>query len=81
MLVARRSRRHVMIRHAEGETGLRNRHTALGQPAEGVERAFMHVMAIHPEQRIAVLAAHDLVRGPKFIDQGLGFGHAKADAA
>ena len=39
-----------MIRHPEGETGLRNRRTALRQPAEGVERAFMDVMAIDPEQ-------------------------------
>ena len=75
-LVAGRSRRHVMIRHAEGETGLGNRHAALRQPAEGVKRAFMDVVAIDPEQRIAVLAAHDFVRGPKFIDQGLGFSHA-----
>ena len=70
--VAGRSRRHVMIRHAERETGLRNRRAALRQPAEGVKRAFMHVMAIHPEQRIAVLAAHDFVRGPQVYRSGFG---------
>jgi len=64
-LVARRSRRHVVIRHTECETGSRNRHTGSASRLKAWKGAFMHVMAIHPQQRIAVLAAHDLVRGPK----------------
>jgi hypothetical protein len=75
--IAGRSRRHVMIRHCKRETGLRNRRTALRKPAEGVKGAFMHVMAIHPEQRITVLAAHNFVCGPKLIDQGFGLSHAE----
>src|ERR1700688_1749164 len=37
----------------------------------------MHVMAIHPKQRITVLAPHNFVCDPKLIDQGLGFSHAE----
>ena len=31
----------------------------------------MHVVAVDPEQRLAVLAADDLVGGPQLVDQGL----------
>ena len=35
------------------------------------------LMAIDPEQRLAVLAAHDLVRRPQFVDQGARVVHAR----
>ncbi len=75
--VAGPTRRHVMIRHSERETRLRNRRATLRQPAEGVKGTFMHVMAINPEQRLAVIATHNFVRHPKFIDRGLGIGHVE----
>ena len=37
----------------------------------------MHVMAVDPEQRLAVLAAHDLVGRPELVDQGLGLVHTR----
>src|SRR5271169_5953262 len=48
-LVSGPAGRYVMIGHTERETRLRNRRTALRQPAEGVKGAFMHVMAIDPK--------------------------------
>ena len=68
--------RHVMIGDAEGEAGLGHRASARLHLGEGVERAFMHVVAIDPKQRGAVLAPRDLVRRPQLVDQGLGFAHA-----
>ncbi len=68
----RAARRHVMVGDAEGQPGLGDRHAALGQLAEGMERALVHVVAIDPEQRLAVLATHDLVGGPELVDQGFG---------
>ena len=41
----------------------------------------MHIVAVDPEQRLAVLAADDLVGGPELVDQGLGLVHAGNDAA
>ena len=70
---SRAARRHVMVGHPEGQAGLGHRHAALRQPAEGVKRALMNVVAVDPEQRLAVLAADDLVGGPELVDQGLGF--------
>ena len=57
--------RHVMVRHAEGQAGLGDLDAPLGQLAEGVERTLMDVVAVDPEQRLAVLAANDLVGWPK----------------
>ena len=37
----------------------------------------MHVVAVDPEQRLAVLAAHDLVRRPQLVDQGSRVVHAR----
>ena len=70
--------RHVMVGDAESEPGLRHRAAACLHLAEGVKRAFVHVVPVDPEQRGAVLAAHDLVRRPQFVEQGLRFIHARA---
>ena len=35
----------------------------------------MHVVAVDPEQRLAVLAADDLMGGPELVDQGLRLAH------
>ena len=75
MLRPRAAGRHVMVGHAEGQAGLGDRHAPLRQLAEGVERALMDVMAVDPEQRLAVLAPHDLVGGPELVDDGLGLVH------
>ena len=42
--------------------------------AEGVERAFMHIVAIDPEQRFAI-ALHNLAPHPEFVEQGERRGH------
>ena len=76
-VAARAARRHVMVGDAEGEARLGDRHAPLGQLAEGVERALVHVVAVDPEQRLAVLAADDLVGGPQLVDQGLRLVHAR----
>ncbi len=65
-------RRHVMIGDAEGEPRFGHGAPARFHLAEGVERAFVHVMAVDPEQRGAVLAARDLMRRPQLVDQGAG---------
>ena len=77
MLLPRAARRHVVIGHAEGQAGLGDLDAPLGQPVEGVERALMHVVAVDPEQRLAVLAANDLMGGPELVDQGLRMAHAE----
>ena len=53
-----------MVGHAEGQTRFGDRHAPLGQPAEGMEGTLMDVMAVDPEQRLAVVAADDLVGVP-----------------
>jgi hypothetical protein len=73
---ARAARRYVVIGDAEGEPGLGHRNAPLGKLAEGVERAFVHVMAVDPQQRVAILAAHNLVGRPDLVDDGLGPIHA-----
>jgi hypothetical protein len=64
-----------MIRNTERQTGLRDRATARLHLTESMERAFMHIVAIDPEQGRPVVAPHDLVRGPQLVDQGLGLTH------
>ena len=54
-----------MVGHPEGQTRLGDLDAALGQLAEGVKRALMNVVTVDPEQRLTVLAAHDLVGWPK----------------
>ncbi len=73
------ARRHIVIGDAEGELRLGDVAPARAHLAEGMERAFMHVMAIDPEERGAVLARHDRVRRPQFVDQGLRCVHCRAD--
>ena len=67
--------RHVMIGNPEGELRLGGRTAARFHLAEGVKRAFVHVVAVDPEQGRGVLAARDLVRGPELVDQGTGLAH------
>jgi hypothetical protein len=71
---------HIVIGDAKGETRLRHHGTALGDLTETLKRAFVHVVAVHPEQRLAILAAHDLVRGPELVDQGLRCSHAETSS-
>ncbi len=71
----RAARRHVMVGDAEGQPRLGDRDAALGELAEGVERALVDIVAVDPEQRRAVLAAQDLVGGPELVDDGLGLVH------
>ena len=73
----RAARRHVVVGDAEGQARLGDRHAALGQLAEGVERALVHIMPVHPKQRLAILAPHDLVGGPNLVDDRLGLVHAR----
>ena len=55
-----------MVGDREGQTGLGDICIALREPGECMKRAFMHVMAVDPEQRLAILrrtiscAAHNL---------------------
>ena len=66
-----------MIGDGEGEVWFGDRSASLLHLAESMKRAFVHVMAIDPEQRRAVVAAHDLMRSPQLVDQGLGFAHLR----
>ena len=72
------ARRHVMIGDAEGQARLRQRAAARPHLREGVKRAFMHIMAIDPEEHGAVLAPRDLVRRPQLVDEGLRLAHARS---
>ncbi len=53
-IVTRAAGRNVMVGDREGQAGLGHAGTALRQPGECVKGAFMHVMAVDPEQRLAV---------------------------
>jgi hypothetical protein len=57
-----------MVGDCEGKAGLGHFDAALGKAAEGVEGAFVQVVPIDPEERLATLAAHDLVRRPQLVD-------------
>ncbi len=69
------ARRHVMVGDAEGQRGLGHRATALMHLRKRMERSFMHIVAVDPEQRRSVLAPGDLVRRPQFVDQSLRLAH------
>src|SRR5262245_42584358 len=71
----RAARRDIMIGDSEGETWLGDLRAARLELAEGVERSFMHVMAVDPQQRLAVVAPHDLVGRPKLVEQGQRLAH------
>ena len=66
-----------MVGDAEGERRLGDRPARAFDLVEGVKRALVHVMAVDPQQRRAVFAAHDLVRRPELIDDGLQSAHAR----
>src|SRR5215510_1458411 len=71
----RAARRDIMIGDSEGEAWLGDPRAARFELAEGVERSFMHVMAVDPQQRLAVVAPHDLVGCPKLVEQGQRLAH------
>src|SRR5476649_681368 len=68
--------RHIMVRNAEGQAWLRDLNASLGQLAKCVEGTLMNIVTVNPEQRLAVLAADDLMGGPELVDDGLGLVHA-----
>ena len=75
-LMVAAARRHVMVGDAEGQPGLRRLAAARLHLAEGVEGAFVDVVPVDEEERSAVLAPCDLVRGPELVDEGQWRGHA-----
>ena len=54
-----------------------HRAATLLQLTESEERAFVHIVAIDPEQRGAILVPRNFVRRPKLVDKGFGFAHAR----
>ena len=61
-----------MVGDPEGQAGLSHRRAAFREPVEGVKGAFVHIVAVDPEQRFPLLAFGDRVRGPQLIDQVSG---------
>jgi 2-methylisocitrate lyase-like PEP mutase family enzyme len=61
---------NVVVSNGEGEAGLGNGRTALRQLAEGMEGAFVHKMAVDPQQRLAILVAQDFVSCPDLVKEG-----------
>ena len=57
-----------MVRDCKGEARFGHRFASLIQSREGVKRALVHIVAIDPQQRVAILAAHDLVRRPHLVE-------------
>jgi hypothetical protein len=72
----RAARRDIVIGDAEGEARLGEARAARLDLAEGVERSLMHVMAVDPQQRLAVVAPRDLVGRPQLVEQGQRLVHA-----
>ena len=70
------ARRHVVIGDAEGQARLGDARAARLELAEGVERPLVHVMAVDPQQRLAVLAPRDLMGCPQLVEQGRRRVHA-----
>ncbi len=64
-----------MVGDSEGETWFGNPRAARFDLAEGVERSFMHVMAVDPQQRLAVVAPDDLVGRPQLVEKGQRLAH------
>ena len=69
--------RHVVIGDGEGEARLGNRAPARSHLAEGVKRAFVHVVTVDPEERGAVLPPGDLMRRPELVDESKRLVHAR----
>ena len=67
--LAAAARRHIVVGDAERQSRLGNRCAPFGKPAEGVKRAFVHIVAIDPQQALAV-ALHDFVARPEFVEEG-----------
>src|SRR5204863_7188704 len=61
--------RHVMVGRAEGAVRPAQLQPFLGQHLEGPARAVVDVMPVDVEQRLAVIALHDLVTLPDFLEQ------------
>src|ERR1700738_2845557 len=59
-----------MVRDCKGEARFRRRFASLAQSCEGMKRALVHIVAVNPQQRFAIFAAHDLVRRPHLVEQG-----------
>ena len=53
-----------MVGHAVGQSRFSDRRSPLRQPAEGMEGTLVDVMAIDPEQGLAVVATDNLVGIP-----------------
>ena len=67
--------RHIMVGDPESQLRLGNTAATRHHLTEGMKRTLMHIMPVYPEERGPVVAAHNLVRRPQFVDQGLGFVH------
>jgi hypothetical protein len=70
-----------MVGNAESQSGLSDRDAAFGKLGESVKRTFMDVMAVYPQQRLAVVAPHDFMGAPQLVDDGLRLAHAFPDRA
>ena len=64
------ARRHVVVGDAERQIGPRDGQTRARDLGEGVMRAFVHEMAVDPQQRVAVLLREDDVGVPELVEQG-----------
>ena len=65
----------VMVGDAEGQPRFGDGKPAFGDLAEGVVRAFVHEMPVHPEKVCPVRARGHDMRGPDLVEQGAGGGH------
>ena len=61
--------RHVMVGDAEGQVRPRDLLVARLDLVEALERAFVHVVPVDPQQREAVLGFQDLVLRPDLVEQ------------
>src|SRR5262249_56603390 len=77
----RAARRDIMIGDSEGVAWLGDPRAARLELAESVERSFMHVMAVDPQQRLAVVAPPDPGRPPKPVQNGQRLAPGRAQQA
>ena len=64
-----RMRRHVVVGDAEGQVRPRHLGVARLDLVEALERAFVDVVPVDPQQREAVLGLEDLVLCPDLVEQ------------
>ena len=64
-----------MIGYSESEPRFNDLRVPFHKLGEGMKRSFMDIMAIYPQQRLAVITAHNLMCVPKFVDDGLRLAH------